>query len=66
VTAGRSAPGTVAGSTGVLRAALLTVDFPNAVADYPSEEHLAPVAQADAWYQSVSGGRLSARRHRPR
>jgi M6 family metalloprotease-like protein len=59
VTAGRSAPGTVAPSTGVLRAGLLTVDFPNAVANYPAEEHLAPVEQAAAWYRTVSGGRLT-------
>jgi M6 family metalloprotease-like protein len=59
VTAGHSMPGTVASSTGVLRALLLSVDFPNAAGDYPPREHLAPAERADVWFRTVSGGRLT-------
>src|SRR5918999_2880795 len=59
VTAGRSAPGTVASSTGVVRGVILTVDFPNVTAGYSPEEHLAPVEQASAWYRALSRGRLT-------
>src|SRR5688572_30557062 len=59
VTEGRSAPGTVASPTGVLRGAILTFDFPNAAGVYPPGEHLAPVEQASAWFRSVSRGRLT-------
>jgi M6 family metalloprotease-like protein len=59
VTEGRSAPGTVASPTGVLRGVILTVDFPNAIAGYPPEEHLAPVEAASAWYRALSRGRLT-------
>jgi M6 family metalloprotease-like protein len=59
VTEGRSAPGTVASATGVLRGVILTVEFPNATAAYPPAEHLAPVEQASAWYQALSRGRLT-------
>ncbi len=58
VTAGAGLPGTVAPSSGELRAGQLLVDFPDVPARYPVSEHLAVVAPADAWFQTVSYSRL--------
>lgn len=58
VTEGRSRPGTVAPSTGVLRAVLLLVH----AADAPPDESVAGpqevIDAADAWFRAVSYGRL--------
>jgi M6 family metalloprotease-like protein len=58
VTAGRSTPGTVTGSTGVVRVLVLSVEFTDAAGDYPTAEHLAPAEQVAGWYRAVSYGRL--------
>ena len=58
VTAGRSEPGTVTPSTGVVRIALLSVDFADAAGDYPTAEHLAPARSVADWYRAVSYGKL--------
>jgi M6 family metalloprotease-like protein len=60
-TAGASLPGTVAHSTGELRAAQLLVDFPDAPARYPVSEHRGVFGPADDWFQAVSYSRLSLR-----
>lgn len=59
VTAGRSLPGTVVPSTGVIRAALLSPDFSDAPGDYPVEEHEAPIEPVAAWFRTVSYGRAT-------
>ena len=59
VTAGASLPGTVAPSTGELRAAQLLVDFSDAPARYPVTEHDFVFAPANEWFETVSYSRLS-------
>jgi M6 family metalloprotease-like protein len=65
VTEGRSGPGTVAPSTGVLRAALLLVH----AADAPPDDSVAPpqdlIDAAADWYRTVSYGRLEFRVETP-
>src|SRR5918996_774295 len=58
-TEGASLPGTVAHSTGDLRAAQLLVDFADAPARYSVGEHRFVFGPADEWFRTVSYARLS-------
>jgi M6 family metalloprotease-like protein len=58
-TEGASIPDTVARPAGVLRAAQVLVDFPDAPAQYPVSQHLGVFGPADDWFKAVSYGRLS-------
>jgi M6 family metalloprotease-like protein len=58
VTAGASLPGTVANSTGELKAVQLLVDFPDAPARYPVFEHQSVFGPANRWFKAVSYSRL--------
>ena len=58
-TEGASLPGTVARSTGELRAAQLLVDFADAPARYSVAEHGSVFGPADEWFRTVSYSRLS-------
>jgi M6 family metalloprotease-like protein len=57
-TEGLSLPGTVARSTGDLRAVQLLVDFPDAPAGYSVSEHQSVFAPANDWFRAVSYSRL--------